>query len=111
MVQRINSLIARNQVCNFLQIPLKNLERSDYSFWLPTSSDKFYPDFVALLKDGRVFVIEYKGAHLADSPDAQEKNVIGEVWAARSNGRCLFKMVGKNNYRTEIQDAIAEHGR
>jgi len=90
---------------------VRNLERSDYSFWLPTSSDKFYPDFVALLKDGRVFVIEYKGAHLADSPDTKEKDIIGEVWAARSNGRCLFRMVGKNNYRTEIRDAIAKNGR
>lgn len=90
---------------------VRNLERSDYSFWLPTSSDKFYPDFVVLLKDSRVFVIEYKGAHLADSADTKEKDIIGEVWAERSNGRCLFKMVGRNNYRTEIRDAIEEHGR
>lgn len=32
------------------------------SFWLPTSTDRFYPDFVAELVDGRVLVMEYKGA-------------------------------------------------
>ncbi len=31
------------------------------SFWLPTSSDYFYPDFVAELTDGRVLVVECKG--------------------------------------------------
>ena len=35
--------------------------RQPNSFWLQTSSDKFYPDFVALLNDGRVLVVEYKG--------------------------------------------------
>ncbi|MDR0800594.1 MAG: DEAD/DEAH box helicase family protein, partial [Endomicrobium sp.] len=31
---------------------VRNIERSNYSFFLPTSTDKFYPDFVALLTDG-----------------------------------------------------------
>ena len=30
-------------------------------FWMPTSKQRTYPDFVAKLKDGRLFVIEYKG--------------------------------------------------
>ena len=33
---------------------VRNLERRPrHSFWLQTSTDKFYPDFVCLLKDGR----------------------------------------------------------
>ena len=43
---------------------LRNVARHPNSFWLPTSTDKFYPDFVALLNDGRLLVAEYKGAHL-----------------------------------------------
>jgi len=35
---------------------------SGHSFWLQTSTDKFYPDFVCKLKDGRVVVVEYKAA-------------------------------------------------
>ena len=34
---------------------LRNLERRpDAAFWLPTSTDRFYPDFVAELTDGRI---------------------------------------------------------
>jgi type III restriction enzyme len=85
---------------------VKNLERSDYSFWLQTSSDKFYPDFVVRLRDGRILVVEYKGAPFVDSRDTKEKQMIGEVWAARSWGRCLFRVVGKTDYQEEIEAAI-----
>jgi type III restriction enzyme len=85
---------------------VRNLDREDYSFWLQTSTDKFYPDFVVQLKDGRILVVEYKGEHLADTPDTKEKDIIGQIWSTRSKGRCLFEMVGKEDYRTKIQSAI-----
>ena len=73
---------------------VRNLERQEHSsFWLPTSTDRFYPDFVAELTDGRVLVVEYKGAHLVTGQDAREKQTIGSVWAAASNGHCRFVMV------------------
>lgn len=71
---------------------VRNLPRSDYSFWLQTSTDKFYPDFVALLNDGRILVVELKGGHLWGSPDSEEKRNLGELWAERSGGSCLFIM-------------------
>jgi type III restriction enzyme len=40
---------------------VRNTASQPHSFWLQTSTDKFYPDFVALLEDGRVLVVEYKG--------------------------------------------------
>jgi len=85
---------------------VRNLERSDYSFWLQTSSDRFYPDFVVRLKDGRILVVEYKGSHLAEGPDTKEKDMIGQTWAARSNGRCVFKTVLKTDYQAEIRSVI-----
>ena len=66
--------------------------QADTSFWLPTSSDRFYPDFVAQLQDGRILVVEYKGGFLMTAQDAKEKNDIGKVWAAASGGRCVFVM-------------------
>lgn len=72
---------------------VRNLERRpDSSFWLQTSTDKFYPDFVALLTDGRILVVEYKGADRWSTDDSKEKRKIGALWADRSNGRCLFVM-------------------
>lgn len=77
---------------------IRNLSgRPQTSFWLPTSTDRFYPDFVALLNDGRIVVIEYKGAHLADTGDTKEKRNIGELWAAKSEGKGLFLMAEKKN--------------
>jgi type III restriction enzyme len=42
--------------------------------------------------DGRSLAVEYKGKHLFDGVDAEEKRAVGEVWATRSKGRCLFVM-------------------
>ena len=70
----------------------KSQPRPIYSFWLQTPTDRFYPDFVARLTDGRILVVEYKGADRWTNDDSEEKRNIGELWAARSNGRCVFIM-------------------
>lgn len=74
---------------------IRNVARHPNSFWLPTASDKFYPDFVAMLHDGRTLVVEYKGAHLADGADTNEKRLIGELWERQCQGRGLFVVVEK----------------
>lgn len=72
---------------------VRNLERRQaFSFWLQTSSDKFYPDFVCALTDGRFLVVEYKGADRWSNDDSKEKRTIGQLWEDRSAGRCLFIM-------------------
>jgi type III restriction enzyme len=72
---------------------VRNLERDvEGSFWLPTSHGKFFPDFVCELVDGRILVIEYKGAHLQNVPKEIEKDQIGRLWSEKSAGRCLFLM-------------------
>jgi type III restriction enzyme len=75
---------------------VRNIERQDKtSFWLPTSSDYFYPDFMCELLDGRILAVEYKGAHLVDNDDTREKLRIGEQWEKTSNGKCLFLLAVK----------------
>jgi type III restriction enzyme len=71
---------------------VRNLPRKATSFRLQTSTDWFYPDFLCQLADGRILVVEYKGKHLFDAADAEEKRAIGAVWALRSGGRSLFVM-------------------
>jgi type III restriction enzyme len=86
---------------------VRNLEREPKtSFWIQTSSDKFYPDFVAKLKNGRVLAVEYKGAHLAASPDTKEKERLGKLWEARSGGQCFFEMVKGPGELGKLQQAI-----
>lgn len=66
------------------------------SFWFQTSTDRFYPDFVCKLKDGRYLVVEYKGAHLYK--DAEGNRQIGDLWEKRSKGKCLFIMPTDKKY-------------
>ncbi|MEJ7745386.1 MAG: DEAD/DEAH box helicase family protein, partial [Luteimonas sp.] len=71
---------------------VRNVERKPGAFSLQTSTDRFYPDFVCKLEDGRILVVEYKGADRWSQPDEAEKRIIGELWEKRSGGRCLFVM-------------------
>lgn len=77
---------------------IKNLSRKSTSFRLQTSTDWFYPDFLCQLMDDRILVVEYKGKHLYDGHDAEEKRAIGSVWASRSNGTCLFVMPTQGDF-------------
>ena len=77
---------------------VRNIERQErFSFWLPTSSDYFYPDFVAELEDGRILAVEYKGEHLATNDDSREKEQVGYQWEKSSSGRCLFLFAVKKD--------------
>jgi type III restriction enzyme len=69
---------------------IRNVPRKASSFRLLTPEGRFYPDFVCKLKDGRILVVEYKGAHLLEG--AAQKLAVGAVWAKRSGGRGLFVM-------------------
>jgi len=72
---------------------VRNIERREFhSFWFQTSTDKFYPDFVCKLKDGRFLVVEYKAETSWSNEDSREKRALGELWEKRSNGACLFVM-------------------
>lgn len=74
---------------------VRNLtNKKDHAFWLQTSKDKFYPDFVVGLKNGVSLVVEYKGKDRITADDAREKDVIGKVWAKRSDGKGRFIMFG-----------------
>ena len=74
---------------------IRNAAGDPASFWLPTATGKFYPDFVARLNDDRLLVVEYKGAHIAESSDTAEKRTIGELWERNSGDKGLFIVVEK----------------
>lgn len=76
-----------------LKFWIRNVARHPNSFWLPTATDKFYPDFVAQLDDGRQLVVEYKGGLTAEGADTDEKRTIGQLWEKSSGGKGLFIIV------------------
>jgi type III restriction enzyme len=78
-------------------------QRERTSFWLPLpNGHKFYPDFIALLEDNRVLVIEYKGAHLLDNPEERDKDRVGKLWAESSKGSCLFVYADKTDLIEQV---------
>lgn len=82
---------------------IRNLEANRLgAFWFPTATDYTYPDFVAVLTDGRVVAIEYKGGNLLTNDDTKEKEAIGELWAASSGGTCVYLMVGVSDYSARL---------
>jgi hypothetical protein len=48
---------------------------------------------VAAPRDCRNLVVEDRGKNLARNPEELHKNSVGELWAARSEGRCGFAWV------------------
>ncbi|HEU4961509.1 MAG TPA: DEAD/DEAH box helicase family protein [Sphingomonas sp.] len=69
---------------------VRNVDRTAWSYALPTSTDLFYPDFVAELDDGRKLIVEYKGADRTDNADSREKRNIGARLQEVSGGTVVF---------------------
>ena len=63
-----------------------------------------------MLEDGRLLVVEYKGAHIADGADSAEKRTVGELWERKSDGKGVFvlaeKSVGGTDTRSQILGKI-----
>lgn len=89
---------------------VRNLVHDTWAFRLPLSNGKFtYPDIVAMLNDGRILVVEYKGEIYIAA--AQEKKNIGELWEEKSNGKALYLMAVKKDEKgrdvgKQIEDKI-----
>ncbi len=92
-------------MCKAVKHWVRNLERRGFS--IPLAQGKFYPDFVAELTDGRLLVVEYKGAHLTDSPEQRAKEEAGNLWAAKSGGKALFLWARTGNGLPALADQIA----
>jgi type III restriction enzyme len=88
---------------------VRNIEREPkHSFWLPTATDNFYPDFVAELKDGRIMAVEYKGEVYATNDDSLEKKSIGQQWERASRGKCLFLFATKDDVGRDVSRQITD---
>ena len=74
------------------------------AFFLQKATGRFWPDFVCALDDGRILVVEYKGAQ--GWTDAQDDRDIGKLWAELSGGSCRFVMVRDRQWRL-IDEVLA----
>ena len=74
---------------------LRNVAQHPDAFWLPLARKKFYPDIIVELTDGRLLVVEYKGAHLTTSDETKEKVAVGLKWEEAMKRRGLFLLAEK----------------
>lgn len=73
---------------------VRNLDRATQGgFYLPLAPGRFFPDFIAELKDGTLVLIEYKMGKISNDPAELHKKSVGELWADRSDGRARFAWV------------------
>jgi type III restriction enzyme len=97
--------------CEEVKYWVRNLVHDTWAFRLPLSNGHFfYPDFVAMLNNGRIFVIEYKGAIYVDA--SQEKKNIGERWEDKSDNKAIFLLAVKKDEKgrdvhKQIEDRIS----
>lgn len=83
---------------------VRNVAKGRDFFSLPLTHNRFYPDFVAILEDGRTLVVEYKGGHLVTNEDTAEKANIGALWARKSNN--LFLMAEKKKDNLDVRQQL-----
>ena len=57
---------------------------------------------MAELNDGRLLIVEYKGAHLLNSAETKEKKLIGELWEKKMDGKGLYIMAVKDEKGLDV---------
>jgi type III restriction enzyme len=83
---------------------VRNYPTWRHAFRLPYPGGNFFPDFLARLRDGTFLVVEYKGKHLAHTPETYEKEAVGQLWARKTGN--LFLMVRTLDGLNAIYQAV-----
>jgi type III restriction enzyme len=76
-------------------------------FRFPTATGSTYPDFIAKLRDGRIFVIEYKGDDRYDHPKNVAKRAVGELWARKYPNGIYLMPRDRDSAGLDIDQQIA----
>lgn len=87
---------------------LRNVANHPNSFQLPLAQGRTYPDFVAEMNDGRILVVEYKGAHLLNDPETKQKKIIGELWEKATQGKGLYIMAVKDDEGRDVRAQLLD---
>lgn len=89
-----------------VEVWVRNLAHPS-QFRFPTATGSSYPDFIAQLKDGRIFVIEYKGDDRYDHPKNIAKRAVGELWARKYPNGLYLMPREKDEAGRDIDQQIA----
>lgn len=90
-----------------VEVWVRNLAHPS-QFRFPTATGSTYPDFIARLKDGRIFVIEYKGEDRYDHAKNVAKRAVGELWARKYPNGLYLMPRDKDEAGHDIDEQIAQ---
>lgn len=82
---------------------LRNPEKAGF-YLQGWAKNKFYPDFIVKTVKGNYFVLEYKGGHLEEAPEAKYKEEIGDKWAKLAGSKYHFALFGKKEINRIIEE-------
>lgn len=88
-----------------VEVWVRNVSQHPNSFKLiRPGGNLYYPDFVAKLGDGRIFVVEYKGNHIVNSDETREKSMIAQKWANETGN--LYAVIEKAKHGKDMAEQI-----
>lgn len=76
---------------------IRNRAKKDPFYLQGWQKNRFYPDFIALTKNGNILVLEWKGEDRLSNEDTQYKEEIAKVWERLGKGRLYFFLVHNGN--------------
>ena len=82
---------------------LRNPEKAGF-YLQGWKKNKFYPDFIVKTKKGNYFILEYKGGHLEEAPEAIYKEELGKKWKKLAGEKYEFELFGKSGIDKIIKD-------
>ena len=90
-----------------IQFWVRNLVNNTGAFFLQKANGRFYPDFICVLPNESILIVEYKGEY--GWKNAEDDRDIGQLWTTLSNGKCEFIMVNKKDLYL-IDTVVEKHG-
>ncbi len=84
---------------------VRNREKIDPFYIQGWRKGKFYPDFVAITKKGKIIALEWKGEDRLDNPDTRYKTELAKEWEGLSKGKACFFLAHNGNVE-EVLNAV-----
>ncbi len=86
---------------------VRSREKMDPFYIQGWRKGKFYPDFIAVTREGIIIALEWKGGDRISNEDTQYKVEIGEIWEKLGGSKLRFFLVHTGNVE-EVLKAVKE---
>lgn len=82
---------------------VRNREKSDF-YLQGWQRNKFYPDFIALTKKGKIILLEWKGEDRISNEDTEYKTELAKTWEKLGDNKLRFFLVHNGNIEEVLKE-------